>query len=118
MKKFFLVLASTATLSGACISLGAPAQASPLNGGNSSGYPGWGQHGGGYHGCGPACTPPGFAGRPIGHRPHWDHGGGYGGNSWGGYQVFARPVYAARYEDCEWVRVRTPYGSRWRAVCE
>ncbi len=108
MTKLSIFLASAALLS-----LGASAQASPLNGGHGPGY-----HGGGYHGCGPACTPPGFAGRPIGHRPHWDHGGGYGGNSWGGYQVFARPVYAARYEDCEWVRVRTPYGSRWRAVCE
>lgn len=74
--------------------------------------------------------------KPIGPKPggggvwkpphkghgHW-HGGGWGYAAAGavvgaaalGY--YARPVYTSDYYGCEWVRVPTEYGWRWRPYC-
>lgn len=58
--------------------------------------------------------------------PHKGHGHGHwGGPYWGygGYGAaasvayFASPVYVGAYEACEWVRVRTSHGWRWRPYC-
>lgn len=43
------------------------------------------------------------------HRHHgWGWGGGYGGG-WGG-------GYGGGYDDCDWRRVPTYHGWRWRCV--
>ena len=65
--------------------------------------------------------PPGAGWGPGKKHGHWH------GNQWGyaaaglagvaTVAYFARPVYTAAYEDCEWLRVQTAYGWRWRPYC-
>ena len=101
MKKFLMVCAAAATL-------GTAALAST----EASAFGGWGHHGGGWH-----------HGGWGGHHGGW--GGGWGGGGWGGgwghgygpgFRFYNRPIYSSSYDDCEWARVRTPYGMRWRCI--
>lgn len=87
MRKLSLVFAAAATLGFAALAAG-EASARPGHG--------WrGHHG--HH----------FA------RHHWRH------RHWGwrapARAFYAAPVYGAA--TCEWARVRTPWGPRWRRVC-
>jgi hypothetical protein len=56
--------------------------------------------------------------RPGGHGGHWGHPGWvYPAAGFVAASYFARPVYTAAYAECEWVRVRTAHGLRWRPYC-
>jgi hypothetical protein len=51
-------------------------------------------------------------------RHHWrGHHWGHRHRGWSGPALgfYAAPVYGA--VACEWARVRTPWGPRWRRVC-
>jgi hypothetical protein len=41
----------------------------------------------------------------------------YPGMYWGGSQIFSRPIYIGAYRQCGWVKVFSPWGPRWKAVC-
>ena len=89
MKKILLGLASAATLGVGMAATATPAQAfMPYPG---PGWPGW-------H--------PGYV------RPAF-----YPGVYWGGYRIYARPMYVGAYSGCTWGRVMTPWGPRWRPLC-
>lgn len=47
-------------------------------------------------------------------RPHWGHGYGWGA---AGLAYFASPIYVGAYETCDWVRIKTRHGLRWRPYC-
>lgn len=34
-----------------------------------------------------------------------------------GPRLYQRPIHSAAFGPCEWVRVRSPNGVRWRALC-
>ena len=104
MKTFTIALAAAASLVGAAF-LSTQASAAP------------GFGGGGFK--------PGMGGGAWKHphhgHGHWGHGRGRG---WGyaavgfaGAAYFARPLYTSAYSECEWVRVRTEFGPRWRPYC-
>ena len=55
-----------------------------------------------------------------GHRHHHHrhmHTNFYPGMYWGGYPIYARPIYVGSYAGCRWLRVMTPWGPRWRSAC-
>ncbi|MFN3889843.1 MAG: hypothetical protein ACK4MV_05540 [Beijerinckiaceae bacterium] len=95
--------------------------------------PGAMKPGGGFKpGPGGLAVGPGKPGKGGGawKPPHKGHGHGYGhwkGNRWGyaaaGFAgaatvaYFASPVYTSAYYGCDWVRVPTEYGWRWRPYC-
>lgn len=120
MKPFMIAMATAASLVGAAL-LGAEANAAPQFGG-----PGGFKAGamkpldqikfkpGGKHGAikpGKGWKPP----HKHGHHGHWrgrHWGHGYG---WGAY--FASPIYVGTYAACDWVRIKTRHGWRWRPYC-
>ena len=59
---------------------------------------------------------PGLHGRHHRHF-HPGFGGFYPGMYWGGYPIYARPIYVGSYVGCRWIRVMTPWGPRWRSAC-
>ena len=131
MKMFTIAIAAATALMGATF-INTAASAGPGFGGPGGFKPGIGKGGGG--GFKPGGFKPGM-GKKIhpghghgkwGHgHGHWGHGHGYGhGRGWGygavgfaGAAYFARPVYTCAYVECEWVRVRTAHGLRWRPYC-
>jgi hypothetical protein len=129
MKTFTIALAAAASLVGAAF---ISTQASAAPGGFK---PGIGKGGGGFKpggfkpgGFKPGGFKPGMGGgawkKPHPGYGHWGHGRGRG---WGyaaagvagvaTVAYFARPVYTSAYAECEWVRVRTEFGPRWRPYC-
>ena len=130
MKTFAIALAAAASLVGAAF-LSTQASAAPGFGGGGF-KPGIGKGGGGFKpggfkpgGFKPGGFKPGMGGGAWKHphhgHGHWGHGRGRG---WGyaavgfaGAAYFARPLYTSAYSECEWVRVRTEFGPRWRPYC-
>jgi hypothetical protein len=145
MKTFSIALAAAVTLAGAAFinseASAAPGGFKPGIGKGGGGFkpggfkPGGFKPGGFKPGPGAGFKPGGFkpGGPKFGGGGAWKpphkggHHGHWRGNRWGYAAVglagvataayFAHPVYTAAYEDCEWVRVRTEYGPRWRAYC-
>lgn len=91
MRKLTLALAAAATLGLGLIAAG-EASARPGHG--------WGGRPGGH-----------FAGRHWGHRPFGHHRPW----RWRHHGYWGAPFYGAAA--CEWARVPTPWGPRWRRVC-
>ena len=57
--------------------------------------------------------------KPLDHQQNWGYRASMGvGGFWGAPRVYARPITVGAYAECQWVRVTTPYGARWQAVCE
>lgn len=130
MKTFTIAIAAAAALMGATF-VNSQASAAPGHGGHGGFRPGLG---GGFkphpgHGLvRPGHVRPGHGHIRPGHirpghiRPgHWGHGHGrgwgYGAVGFASAAYFARPVYTSAYVECEWVRVRTAHGLRWRPYC-
>jgi hypothetical protein len=131
MKTFTIALAAAASLWGATF-LTTEASAAPGfrgHGGFGHGVSGGGFRPGGFRPAGvrpgairPGVIRPGAGWRHPGHG-HWGHGRGHG-RGWGyaavgfaGAAYFARPLYTSAYSECQWVRVRTEFGPRWRPYC-
>lgn len=56
---------------------------------------------------------------PLDHQQNWGYRASMGvGGFWGAPRVYARPITVGAFAECQWVRVTTPYGMRWQAVCE
>ncbi len=144
MKTFTIAIAAAAALMGATL-INTQASAGPGFGGPGGFKPGIGKGGGGGFkpggfkpgGFKPGGFKPGGF-KPGGFKPgmgggawkkphpghghgHWGHGRGrgwgYGAVGFAGAAYFARPVYTSAYVECEWVRVRTAHGLRWRPYC-
>lgn len=125
MKSLMIAMAAAASLAGATF-ISAEASAKPGYGGP-----------GGFK-TGP-MKPGGFKGGGVWKPPHkghghwghgrWGHGhsghGHWSGGHWGyghGWGVaraswFASPIYVGSYAACDWVRIRTRHGWRWRPYC-
>lgn len=143
MKTFKIALAAAATLAGAAL-VSTESSAAPFGGpgGFKPAPMGGGFKPGGFK---PGVIKPGVVKpgvikpigpvgglKPIGPKPggggvwkpphkghgHW-HGGGWGYAAAGAAALgyFAQPVYTSAYYGCEWVRVPTEYGWRWRPYC-
>lgn len=57
--------------------------------------------------------------QPLDHQQSWGYRASMGvGGFWGAPRVYARPITVGAYAECQWVKVATPYGARWRAECE
>ncbi len=130
MKTFTIALAAAASLVGAAF-LSTQASAAPGFGGGGF-KPGIGKGGGGFKpggfkpgGFKPGGFKPGMGGGAWKHphhgHGHWGHGRGrgwdYAAVGFAGAAYFARPLYTSAYSECEWVRVRTEFGPRWRPYC-
>lgn len=142
MKTFTIAIAAAASLVGATF-VNSKATAAPgfqgpgnfqskMGGGGGGGYkPGHFKAGNFKPGVKPGLKPgpggfaaaPGKGGGGAWKHPHKGHGNWHG-NGWGyaaaglvGAAYFARPLYTSTYSECEWVRVRTEFGPRWRPYC-
>lgn len=56
---------------------------------------------------------------PVNHQQDWGFRASLGvGGFWGAPRVYARPISVGAFAECQWVKVSTPYGQRWQAICD